>query len=329
MMLAALAVAKSAPAQDVDGGKVVAVDADAHFVDAARVALTSWHVDVVAADGPTPGRDLDAAIEAAHRIARERGARAVVWLAGGSLWVYDDRAHAIAVRPLPSQPPYDEATSAALALTVKTLLLEAFEKPREPPPPPKKKPTTNPPPTTTTTPAPIHTVRILTLGGLRVPTNASDRAAARFGAEITYFPSFLAQKAGLAITTDSGPSVLVEHPPYFAGTFTDTIASAQLRVRLPLRTWLALELGVGPGLHFSALEGSSQSLGVAGRATRIDGSIESMLAAEFAWKILRVSPVVGSSFLLHYQHYAASNVQVLDVPPGQMLFALRVGVELP
>jgi hypothetical protein len=326
MMLAALVVAKSAPAQNADGGKVVAVGADVHFVDATRVALTSWHVDVVDADGPTPGRDLDDAIKVAHAIARERDARAVVWIAGGSLWVYDDRAHAIAVRPLPSQPPYDEATSAALALTVKTLLLEAFEKPREPSPP-KQKPPIAPP--VTTKPGPIHTVRILTLGGLRIPTNASDRAAARFGAEVTYFPSFLAQKAGLALTTDSGPSVLVEHPPYFAGTFTDTIASAQLRVRLPLRTWLALELGVGPGLHFSALEGSSQSLGVAGRATRIDGSIEGLLAAEFSWKILRVSPVVGTSFLLHYQHYAASNVQVLDVPPGQMLFALRVGVELP
>jgi hypothetical protein len=330
MLLAALAAAKPAFADEERAGKVVAVHADPRFVDATRVALVSWHVDVVASDAETPGTSVDAALQAAQRIARAEDARAVVWIEGGSLWVYDDRAHAVAVRPLPSPPPWDEATSAAIALTVKTLLLSAFEPPQEthtPLPvraheaPPKKK--------TPAQPVALHTVRILTLAGLRVPTNASDKAAARFGADVTYFPSFTHGRAGLAITTDVGPSVLVDHAPYFAGTFTDVIGSAQLRVRFPLRSWLGLELGAGPGVHFSALEGSSSSLGLAGRVTRVDGSIEAMLGAELSWKILRVSPIVGTSFLLHYQHYAANGVQVLDVPRGQMLYALRIGVELP
>jgi hypothetical protein len=330
MMLAALAAAKSAAADGAGIGRVVAVDPDPHFEQATRVALTSWHVDVVTSEGPPPGRDLDDAIRTAHRIARASKAGAVVWIAAGSLWVYDDRVHTIAVRPLPSAPPYDEATSAAIALTVKTLLhatvaKSAVESPEETPEngtekqPPKKPPSA----------AAIHTVRIETLGGIRVPTNATDSIAARFGAELAYFPSLFHQKLGVAIAVDAGPSVLVDHPPYFAGTFTDTIASASLRVRLPLRSWLALELGLGPGLHVSALEGSSAVLGVAGRATRTEASLEALLGAELAWKILRVSPIVGTSLLLHYQHYGAGGVQVLDVPPGQMLYALRVGVELP
>jgi hypothetical protein len=332
MMLAALAAAKPVFADDEHAGKVVAVHADPTFLDATRVALVSWHVDVVTSDAAMPGTNLDVALESARRIARAEDARAVVWIEGGSLWVYDDRAHAIAVRPLPSPPPWDEATSAAIALTVKTLLLSAFEAPqethstlphREHEAPPTKKKTPPAPP------AAIHTVRILTLAGLRVPTNASDKAAARFGVDLTYFPSFAKGRAGLALTTDVGPSVLVDHAPYFAGTFTDVIGAAQIRLRLPLRSWLGLELGVGPGVHFSALEGSSASLGLAGRVTRIDGSIEAMLGTELSWKILRVSPIVGTSFLLHYQHYAASGVQILDVPRGQMLYALRIGVELP
>lgn len=331
MLLAALAASKPVFADDAHAGKVVAVHADPRFVDATRVALVSWHVDVVASDADLPGTNLDVALRAAQRIARAEDARAVVWIEGGSLWVYDGRAHAVAVRPLPSPPPWDEATSAAIALTVKTLLLSAFEAPqethtplpiREHEPPPKKK-------TPSAQPVAIHTVRILTLAGVRVPTNASDKAAARFGADLTYFPSFARGRAGLAITTDVGPSVLVDHAPYFAGTFTDVIGSAQLRLRIPLRTWFGLEIGAGPGVHFSALEGSSSSLGLAGRVTRVDGSIEAMLAAELSWKILRVSPLVGTSFLLHYQHYAASGVEVLDVPRGQMLYALRIGVELP
>jgi hypothetical protein len=39
--------------------------------------------------------------------------------------------------------------------------------------------------------------------------------------------------------------------------------------------------------------------------------------------------MIGSSFLLHYQHYLVEGVQVLAVPPGQMLYALRIGVEVP
>lgn len=319
-------------ADEEHAGRVVTVDADAGFVDAARVALTSWHVDVVTSAAVTPGSDLRVALEAARRIARAEHARAVVWIAGGSLWVYDDRAHAVAVRPLPSPPPWDEATSAALALTVKTLLLSAFEKPqethstlpehdREAPRPTKSAP---PQP-----PAAMHTVRILTLGGVRLPTNASDKAAARFGAEITYFPSFARQRVGLAIATDAGPSVLVDHAPYFTGTFTDTVATTELRVRVPLRSWLGLELGAGPGVHFSALGGSSEALGVAGRITRTDASLEAMIAMELSWKVLRVSPLVGASFPLYHQHYAASGVHVLDVPLGQVTYALRVGVELP
>lgn len=331
MLLAALAAAKPVFADEEHAGKIVAVHADPRFVDATRVALVSWHVDVVTSNAETPGTDLGAALKAAQRIARAEDARAVVWIEGGSLWVYDERAHAVAVRPLPSQPPWDEATSAAIALTVKTLLLSVFEAPQEthtPLPvreheaPPKKK-------TPVAPPAAIHTVRILTLAGLRVPTNASDQAAARFGADLTYFPSFAHGRAGLAVATDVGPSVLVDHAPYFFGTFTEVIATAQLRFRIPLRSWFGLELGVGPGIHFSALEGTSSSLGLAGRVTRLDGSIETMLAPEFSWKVLRVSPLVGTSFLLHYQHYAASGVEVLDVPRAQMLYALRIGVELP
>jgi len=333
MLLAALAAAKPVFADDEHAGRVVAVHADPRFVDATRVALVSWHVDVIASEAETPGTSLDSALQAAQRIARAEDARAVVWIEGGSLWVYDHRAHAVAVRPLPSPPPWDEATSAAIALTVKTLLLSAFEPPqethstlpnraREGEPPPKKK-TPAPPPVA------LHTVRILTLGGARLPTNASDKLAARFGAEVTYFPSFGHGRVGLAIATDAGPSVFVDHPPYFTGTFTDVIGAAQLRFRIPLRSWLGLELGAGPGVHFSALEGSSSSLGLAGRVNRIDGSIEAMLGAEVSWKILRVSPIVGTSFLLHFQRYAASGVEVFDVPRGQMLYALRIGVELP
>jgi hypothetical protein len=286
----------------------------------------------VASDAAPPGRDIDDAIRTAHRIARGAGALGVVWMAPDpapattwSLWVYDDRAHQIAVRPLPSAPPYDDATSAAIALTVKTLLLGAFESQPSPPRLPEEEPAKTGPPRAR---RPPHTFRIHVLGGARLPTNASDPVAARFGAELTYFPAFVHQ-LGLALAVDTGPSVLVQHDPYFDGTYTDTVLTVSLRWRIPLRRWLSLELGAGPGIHFSAIEGSAPGLGLSGRVTRVDASLETMLGIELGWKVLRVAPLLGGSFLVHYQHYRVENVQVLDVPPGQIFGVLRVGVELP
>ncbi len=309
------------------------IGADAPLEQALELALTSWHVKIVSSGEPAPGRDLDDAIRTAHRIARASGARGVVWMVPGSgenaswqLWVYDDRAHQIAIRPLSAPPPYDDVTSAAIALTVKTLLLGAFEgeptAPRLPdddgakPPPPRPKPG-------------AHTFRFDTIGGARIPTNASDPVAARFGADVAYFPAFFRQRLGVAIAADAGPSVLVEHSPYFAGTFNDVVASLSLRGRLPLRPWLWIELGAGPGVHFSALEGSSAALQLSGRVNRVDASLEATLAVELAWKVLRVAPFVGGSFLFNYQNYHVQGVQVLDVPPAQVFYGLRVGVEVP
>ena len=333
LTIAGVLAAPAAFAEPTEEARVVTIGADPQVEQALELALASWRVKVVESQEPAPGRDLDDAIRTAHRIARAAGARGVVWTTPGaapdaawSLWVYDDRAHQIAIRPLPAPPPYDDATSAAIALTVKTLLLGAFEgEPVAPTPPVEPAP----PKVAPKPRAPLHTFRFETVAGARVPTNASDVVAARFGAEITYFPSFARQKLGLAIGVDAGPSVLVDRAPYFEGTFTDTVASVSLRWRIPLRRWLALELGAGPGIHFSAIEGSAPMSGLSGRVTRVDASIEATLAVEFAWKLLRVSPFVGGSFLVHYQNYRVEDVQVLDVPPAQAFFGLRVGAELP
>jgi hypothetical protein len=336
MLLAALAAtpasARADGAKPPSDARVLTIDADAHLEQALELAMTSWHVEVVPSNEPAPGRDLDDAIRTAHRVARAAPARAVVWMArdpGRETWslgIYDDRAHQIAFRPLPSPPPFDEATAAAIALTVKTLLYGTFEAP------PPRRPTEDE--TTPQAPPPSavsrhHTVRIHTLGGVRVPTNASDPVAARFGAEIAWFPPWFDHELGLAIGTDAGPSVLVQRGEAFAGTFTDTVATLGLRWRVPLRPWLSLEIGAGPGLHFSALEGSSATLHLSGRVGRVDASLETMLAAEISWKVLRVAPFVGASFLAHYQHYHVENVQVLDVPPAQTIYGIRIGVEVP
>ncbi len=328
-LFALLVAVRSASGQT--NARLVAIDPGASLEHAASLALTSWHVEVVAADGPSPDRDMDNAIRTAHRIARSSRARAVVWLspdasATYSLWVYDDRTHTITVRPLAAAPPYDDETAAAVAMTMKTLLLDVFERPAPPPPQ-----STDDDEARAPAPRPHatarHSVRIDTFGGVRIPTNATDSFAVRLGAELTYFPLLFRQCLGLAVAVDGGPSVLVEHDPYFVGAFTDTVASATVRFRIPLRRFMSLELGAGPGVHFSAIEGSGPNL--SGRISRTDPSLETVISLELQWNILRVAPLVGTSFLMRYQHYSTNGIQVLDVPPAQMIYGLRLGVELP
>lgn len=325
MMLAGLVASHGARAQSAPpDSHIVAIDTDAHFDHELELALTSWHVDVSTEPGPAPGRDIDDAIRTAHRIARKGSARAVVWMTHEELWVYDERTHQIAVRPLPSPPPFDEATAAAIALTVKTVLGGS----------PDAHPKTETPEVAAPLPQPKpasakHSVRIHTFGGARVPTNANDSIAARFGAEITYFPAPIVPWLGLAISADAGPSVLVEREPLFVGTFTDTATTVSLRVRIPIRRWFAIEAGAGPGIHFSAIEGTSPATDVSGRVSRIDASFEAMVGFELGWKSIRVAPLVSSTFLVHYQRYRVGPTEVLEVPPAQLLVGLRLGVELP
>jgi len=320
------------PARAAAEPRLVAVDTDAGLSHAIEVAVASWHVRVVSVAGPTPPeQDMTAAIRAAHRIAREANAQAVTWLTHGaephsaSLWMYDARTHQVTVRTLDSSPPYDDATSASVGLTVKTLLQSVLEGHAAPSGDEPDDATTPSP----AAPAPRHTVRVSTYAALRFPTHAVDVLAPRVGLEVAYFPAWLRGYAAIAAAVDGGPSVLVESPPQFLGTFTDTTMSLTVHGRLPLRRWLSVEAGFGLGLHLGTLEGSSQSADLSGRVARLDPALETSLALEGSWHALRMGPILGGGFLMHYQRYHVGAAPVFEVPPVQLQVGLRVGVELP
>jgi hypothetical protein len=326
-----LAAALLVPARAAAEPRLVAVDTDPGLSHAIEVAVASWHVRVVSVGGPTPPeQDMTAAIRAAHRIAREANAQAVTWLThtpesrAATLWMYDARTHQLAVRTLESSPPYDDATSASVGLTVKTLLASVLENPavsrgdanEETPTPPE-------------TDAPRHTVRVMSYAALRFPTHATDVVAPRVGLELSYFPAWLRGYAALALALDGGPSVLIERPPQFLGTFTDTTVSLALHGRLPLRRWLSVEAGFGVGLHVGTLEGSSPSADLSGRVARVNPALETSLVLEGSWRALRFGPVLGAAFLTHYQRYHVGSAPVFEVPSIPLQVGLRIGVELP
>jgi hypothetical protein len=334
VLLTALAIAPTARAEPP---RIATLEQDPALTHSIGVALASWSAEVVPVRAERPGPDMTDAISSADRIARDATASALLWIARGggaaesscSLWVYDPRTRQITVRPLADCPPYDDATSAAVALTVKTVLRDVLASTAPAPAEPVQRAPAHLAPPPPPSPPPKHTARVEAYVAGRFPTHAADPVEARFGLEAAYFPLWFRGYAGVAASFDAGPSVDVSRPGVFTGTYSDVTTGVMVRGRIPLRTWLWLELGLGPGLHFTTLDGSSPSGDVLGHVNRTDVSLDVMVGVEAAWKWLRVGPFLGTSFMLQSQRYFIDQDLVLDVPTAQLQLGLRLGVELP
>lgn len=136
--LPALAQALGADAAVERGGPdtsapvVVLLDAPSPLVRALRTALSPWGLRLESSSRTTPESSLPAAASSAQRLARELGARALVWISadadGAALWLYEASRDSVRVRAVPDRP-LDDALAAALALSVKTWLRSAEEAP--------------------------------------------------------------------------------------------------------------------------------------------------------------------------------------------------------
>jgi hypothetical protein len=106
--------------------RVALVAAGPELEAAARAALEPWGVVIAVVPGPSPGATAPDSNEAARALATAHEANALVWVSehqgGYALWVYDLATHHVIERTLADGPPFDGATAAAVALSVKTLL---------------------------------------------------------------------------------------------------------------------------------------------------------------------------------------------------------------
>lgn len=117
---------------DTSAPVVVLLDAPSPLVRALRTALSPWGLRLESSSRTTPASSLPAAASSAQRLARELGARALVWISadadGAALWLYETSRDSVRVRAVPDRP-LDDALAAALALSVKTWLRSAEEAP--------------------------------------------------------------------------------------------------------------------------------------------------------------------------------------------------------
>lgn len=114
---------------------IVLVNPPALLEEATSKALVAWELSLRSIQAELPSQSMPGARDGAQILSATHQARAIVWLTsnddGPALWVYDAEDDRVAVRKLSVTPPFDEASAAAVALSIKTLLMHSHTAPQE------------------------------------------------------------------------------------------------------------------------------------------------------------------------------------------------------
>jgi hypothetical protein len=298
--------------------RVALVRPDPTLTHAVTVALSSWDIDVTAADVDSPGADLAAAGPRADALARSLGADAVAWVEptgqGAILLVYDVDTKQLDSRVLDAPPPFDDARAAAVALSLKTVLRSSVVAPEterfgaKPPPP---------------APPPPDMLRVELLGGARfVPTKL---VAPRGGVAVSFWPRFLGGRVGVGLeaSTDLGANV---SNAAFAGSFEDVGYAATLRARPVLSQRFVLEPSLRFALHDSEIEGTVHSTGAPIEVDYPDFALGAGLAGEVRFGFFGIGVYAVGDYLLRYQKYVARGLTVLSGYPWLAEGGLRASI---
>jgi hypothetical protein len=144
---------------------------------------------------------------------------------------------------------------------------------------------------------------------------------------MSYWPRTLASgRLGIAMLVYAGTGVEAEAASY-RGELTQWSVDLNARVRLRATPWLAFELGGGPALVVTSFDMSVLERPTTLHAVRLDpaadvmGIVDLLLAPGLA-----LGAVAQTALLMRFQHYTLNGVQVLNEPPVQGFFGLRVSL---
>jgi hypothetical protein len=294
--------------------RIVLLGPPAELEEAVRAALAPWRVAVIVEAPAVPG---DA--RAAAAIADQHRANAVAWVDRGALVVFERSEPDLVRRPA---EPLDDATAAALALTLKTLLRLP---PEPPPPPPEPEPEPAPgPPPAVATPAPVpppeRPWRFTIAAGVRLRSEGSGEPRLTVRGERALGPIAIA----LAATVGSG--VTVDSADY-RGTWTDSALGAALVMPLPVAGW-RLAPGAGLSVHRTVIDGAFQGNGGDGEASRtetnlgVDGEVE----VARAWGLVSAGVRLVGSFVPYRQDFQTRGSNVFEVSPLELEIAAAAAI---
>lgn len=300
-----------------DGRRVVLVAIDGELTRAVHTSLAPWGTELVSVDGDAPA-SMPLASDRGRAIAAEHHADAVVWIsasdAGPALWVYDVEADRSLARALTSAPPFDEATAAAVALTIKTLLRHSAVAPtseRAAPPP------------TSSPPAP-RIAQVELGGGLLALATAPSDVEPRLSLAVSLWPTELSGIVGFSLGARTGPGIAVRTADA-NGRWTSTLVALGVRVRADLGLFDA-GAGIEAGVLVTTLD---VQLGASHEAHLVRAGFGGAGWGEVGVRpdsALRIALRAGASILLPYERYLQRGALVLDVSPVALLAELSFAV---
>lgn len=291
---------------------VVLVNPPTHLEDATRLALAAWKIPLQTTDSPAPSADMPGASDSARALCTELDARALVWITvnddGPALWVYDIDDDRVAVRRLTIAPPFDQASAASVALTIKTLLMHSATAP------PESRFGATPVASSAGSPSPPQLPAPAALwfaeGALFARHSLADDDSLELRMSLAVRRSWHHYQLGVAATVGPGRTV---NGDSFRGHFSDLGLSMWIRRPWHLGRWqLSPELNAA--LHATKISGTllSTNTGIADRRFNPSLGLGTMLVRSFA----RVSLGLGvrSSLFLRSQRYLVGGRSVLDLP---------------
>jgi hypothetical protein len=268
-------------------------------------------------------------------VAARDHANAVAWISDANgetaLWVYDAAEHKVASRPLRKRPPFDDATAASIALSIKTLLrltsvappAERFGARRTGPNGELESPGDLPPPTSALAiTEPSHPVLVEFTTGARFAQ--TDAAVAEPRATLGIFWAIRDLSIGAEFSL--GPGVGVSTPSFDARIGDLTIAAhARYAVKIGR---LRIVPEIGPSGHVEFVDGAFE--GTAVHTLRLDPAVDAGVLLAYAFSSRAYLGVHGSaSWLWRFQRFTVDGVEAFGGSPVIADVGLRLGVALP
>jgi len=275
------------------------------ITEATQRALRDWGVEIVASDEPSLGAKVPEVYDRAKDVAGRHKASAVVWLADShgrpALWIYDSEEGLLATRQLKDTENIDEATAAALALSIKTILrhsqiappderLKALaEKPRPP------------------------SLILAAIFGTRLRSVSGTSADLRFGVDVQYArPSHPRLSGYMRVVTGPGLGV---NEAELDGRLADTSLGFGVGVTAFRHPGLEAQVRLGADIHVTRLEGTLTGLGRSAEVRRLNpaasGSFQATIPLTYRF---RVGGIAGTELMARRQDYRILGQTVLRSP---------------
>jgi hypothetical protein len=318
-MLATSTFASSIALAD-DARRLGLVGVDPTLDQSASLALSAWNVDIVPLAASPPSADVGAASRAADALARENRVDAVAWLVDApdarTLLLYDARTGQVVSREV-ATGPLDDATAAAIALSLKTLLRASTVAPVE------ERIGAEPPP-------PHGPGQFRLEGDATVRLRASNGAVLdpRVGLAFAWWPRPFNRVLGLALRIEEGTGLPVQNPE-MRGRLTDHAASLVVRARFPVTGAFTIEPYLGGALHLTLLDGATVDGEPITDLTRVDPTLEAGATFSIALgRSFEAGLRGGVSIWQATQEYDVDGQSALTLSPVQASVGLVIGAAL-